>query len=131
MRSVLRTAMLFWVAWAASSQAQEMTLQQEATPEGGPPATVQEEEPRRGDPVVVTATMVPTPRERTGATVSVITGDEITLYNYDRIEDALRQVPGVDVQTTGSPGKTTFISIRGGGSQRSLVLVDGMRTGSP
>src|SRR5262245_62694512 len=126
---VLGTAMLCWLAWAASSQAQEMTLQREGTSESDRPSTAKEEEPRRVDPIVVTATMVPTPRERLGATVSVVTGEEITQYNYDRIEDALRQVPGLDVQPTGSPGKATFLSIRGSGSQRSLVLVDGMPTG--
>src|SRR5262245_2516357 len=89
------------------------------------------EETRRLDPVVVTATMVPTPLGQTAATVTVVTGDEITQYNYDRIEDVFRQVPGVQVQTTGSPGKATTLSIRGGGSQRSLVLVDGLRTASP
>ncbi len=89
------------------------------------------DEPRRLDPVVVTATMVATPLERLGATVTVVTGDEITQYNYDRIEDVFRQVPGVQVQTTGTPGKATSLSIRGGGSQRSLVLIDGLRTASP
>src|SRR5262245_25217006 len=89
------------------------------------------EETRRLDPVVVTATMVPTPLAQTAATVTVVTGDEITQYNYDRIEDVFRQVPGIQVQTTGSPGKATTLSIRGGGSQRSLVLVDGLRTASP
>jgi vitamin B12 transporter len=89
------------------------------------------EEPTRLDPVVVTATMVPTPLERLGVAVTVVTGDEITQYNYDRLEDVFRQVPGVEVQTSGSPGKTTSLSIRGGGPQRALVLVDGMRTNSP
>src|SRR5262245_44992886 len=82
-------------------------------------------------PVDATATIVPTPLAQTAATVTVVTGDEITQYNYDRIEDVFRQVPGVQVQSTGSPGKATSLSIRGGGSQRALVLVDGMRTNSP
>ena len=75
--------------------------------------------------------MVPTSLEKLAAAVTVITGEEITKYNYDRIEDVFRQVPGVQVQTSGSPGKATSLSIRGGGSQRALVLVDGMRTNSP
>jgi vitamin B12 transporter len=113
----------------APAPAQEVTLQQEGTPDV--PNVPGPEEARRLDPVVVTATMVATPEEKLGATVSVVTGDEITQYNYDRIEDAFRQVPGVTVQTTGSPGKATTLSIRGGGSQRSLVLIDGLRTASP
>ncbi len=117
------------LARPAPGQAQDVTLQQEGTPDV--PGVPGKEEARRLDPVVVTATMVATPQEKIGATVSVVTGDEITQYNYDRIEDVFRQVPGVEVQTSGSPGKATTLSIRGGGSQRSLVLIDGLRTASP
>jgi vitamin B12 transporter len=125
----LLVVMLLGLAWPALSLAQQMTLQQEGTP--GITNVPGKEEARRLDPVVVTATMVATPQEQLGATVTVVTGDEITQYNYDRIEDVLRQVPGVEVQTTGSPGKATSLSIRGGGSQRSIVLIDGLRTASP
>src|SRR5262245_62557307 len=123
-------AMVLGLVWPAPSLAQELVVQQrEGTPDIAEMPT--KEEPRRIDPVVVTATMTPTPLERLGAAVTVITGEEITNLNFDRIEDVFRQVPGVQVQTSGSPGKTTTLSIRGGGSQRALVLVDGMRTNSP
>jgi len=126
---LFRVAILLGLAWPALSVAQDLTVQQAGTPDV---ATVPgKDEARRLDPVVVTATMVATPVEQLAATVTVITGDEITQYNYDRIEDVFRQVPGVEVQTSGSPGKATSLSIRGGGSQRSLVLIDGMRTASP
>jgi vitamin B12 transporter len=144
-------AMLCGLAGPASGLAQEVK------PEGGakvepagpaltvtqPPGGAREEgtpdvgtvpgpdELRRLDPVIVTATMVPTPLAQTAATVTVVTGDEITQFNYDRIEDVFRQVPGLQVQTSGSPGKATSLSIRGAGSQRSLVLIDGLRTASP
>jgi vitamin B12 transporter len=126
---LLFAVILLGLAWPALSRAQDVTLQQEGTPDiANVPG---KEEARRLDPVVVTATMVATPLEKLGATVTVVTGDEITQYNYDRIEDVFRQVPGVQVQSTGSPGKATSLSIRGGGSQRSLVLIDGLRTASP
>src|SRR5262245_26014844 len=144
----------------ALAEAQDTTLQQQATPEPGKQATPEPGKPAAPepgkqatpepgkpaapagspprepqayqiDPVVVTATMSPTPREQLPVAVSVITGAEITKYNYSRLEDVFRDVPGVQVQTSGSPGKETFLSIRGGGPQRSLVLVDGMRTNSP
>jgi vitamin B12 transporter len=128
MRRFVAAMMIGW-AWPALSQAQDVTFQAGgAAAEGSAP---REQEAHPLEPVVVTATMAPTPRERLGAAVTVITGDEITQYDYDRIEDAFRQVPGVQVQTSGSPGKATSLSIRGGGSQRSLVLIDGMRTASP
>ena len=83
------------------------------------------------DPVVVTATKVETLQSQTGATVTVIPEEEIRLYNYDRIEEALRTVPGVEVQRSGSPGRTTSIRIRGATPQQVQVLVDGMRVKSP
>jgi vitamin B12 transporter len=127
--SWLVSATLVGLLWPTLSLAQDATAQAGgAGAEGSPP---QAQEPYRIEPVVVTATMTPTPPERLGSAVTVITGDDITGKNYDRIEDVFRDVPGVQVQTSGSPGKATTLSIRGGGSQRALVLVDGMRTASP
>ena len=132
-----------WARVSEPREAQETTLQQQAAPSGkqAPDAGKQaapdagsppgEQQAYQIDPVVVTATMSPTPREQLPVAVSVITGAEITKYNYDRLEDVFRDVPGVQVQTSGSPGKATSLSIRGGGPQRALVLVDGMRTNSP
>jgi vitamin B12 transporter len=128
MRPVV-VGILLGLAWPALGQAQDQPLQSEAPPDAG--GGTGPEAARRLDPLVVTATMVATPRERLGAAVTVVTGDTITQYNYDRIEDVFRDVPGVQVQTSGSPGKATSLSIRGGGSQRSLVLIDGLRTASP
>lgn len=94
-------------------------------------ATAWAQEVRRLEPVVVTATKVETPQERLGASVTVITEEELRTYNYDRIEDALRTVPGVEIQRSGGLGKTTSIKIRGAGSQQVQLLVDGMRVKSP
>ena len=131
--ALLAGVLLVWGALdlvrPVAGRAQDVTLEQEGSPDV--PSAPGAEEARRLDPVVVTATMVATPQEKIGATVSVVTGDEITQYNYDRIDDVFREVPGITVQTSGSPGKVTTLSIRGGGSQRSLVLIDGLRTASP
>lgn len=89
------------------------------------------QEARRMDPVVVTATKVETPQEQLGATVTVITEEELRDYNYSRIEEALRTVPGVEIQRSGSLGKTTSIKIRGAGAAQVVVLVDGLRVSSP
>jgi vitamin B12 transporter len=87
--------------------------------------------PRNLDPVVVTATKVETPQSRLGASVTVITGDEIIEKNYPTVEEALRHVPGVDIQRSGGLGKTTAIRIRGAGAQQVQVMVDGLRVKSP
>lgn len=83
------------------------------------------------EPVVITATKIETPAARVGASVTVITEDELEAYDYTRIEDALRQVPGVEVQRSGGPGKTTSIRIRGANPGQVQIMVDGMRVKSP
>ena len=88
-------------------------------------------QPRYVDPVVVTATKVETPQERLGASVTVVTGDEIVEKQYATVEEALRQVPGVDIQRSGGLGKTTALRIRGAGAQQVQVMVDGLRVKSP
>ena len=86
---------------------------------------------KQTDPVVVTATKVETPQSQLGAAVSIVTDDEVRTYHYSTVEDALRHVPGVEIQRSGSLGKTTSIKIRGAGAQQVVVLVDGMRVSSP
>ena len=86
---------------------------------------------KQTDPVVVTATKVETPQSQLGASVSIITEDDVRTYHYAGIEEALRNVPGVEIQRSGSLGKTTSIKIRGANAQQVVVLVDGMRVSSP
>lgn len=83
------------------------------------------------EPVVVTATKIETPQERLGASVTVITADEIEGKHYETVGDVLRQVPGVEIQRSGSLGKLTTLRIRGAGATQVQVLVDGLRVKSP
>jgi len=89
------------------------------------------EEPKKLDPVVVTATKIETPAEQLGASVSVVTGEDLRTYLYETPADALRNIPGVEIRRSGSLGKTTSISIRGANARQVQVLVDGMRVKSP
>ncbi len=65
---------------------------------------------RRVDPVVVTATPVETPAEQLGASVTVINGEDFETYHYPTVDEALRNVPGVEIRRSGSYGKTTSIT---------------------
>src|SRR5262245_64644021 len=93
------------------------------------PASAQE--PKKLEPVIVTGTKIETPAEQVGATVTVIDGDEIEQRVYQTVDEALRQVPGVEIRRSGSFGKTTSISIRGATPNQVQVLVDGVRVKSP
>jgi vitamin B12 transporter len=89
------------------------------------------QEPEKLEPVVVTATKIETPQEQLGASVTVITEEELRTWNHDEVHEALRQVPGVEVQRSGGLGKTTSIRIRGASPNQVQILVDGMRIKSP
>jgi vitamin B12 transporter len=89
------------------------------------------QEPRKLEPVVVTATKIETPQEQLGASVTVITEDDLRTWNYTEVHEALRQVPGVQIQQSGSFGKTAAIRIRGASPQQVQILVDGVRVKSP
>jgi vitamin B12 transporter len=91
----------------------------------------QEEKENKLDPVIVTATKIETPQERLGAAVTVITEEDFQTYRWETVGDALRHVPGVDIQRSGSLGKTTSIRIRGAGPEQVQVLVDGVRVKRP
>ena len=95
------------------------------------PVSADAQEPKPVEPVVVTATKVETPVEQLGAAVSVISGEDFKTYHYETVGDALRQIPGLEVQRSGSLGKLTTLSIRGANSNQVQILVDGIRVKSP
>src|SRR2546426_7210050 len=95
------------------------------------PRAAYAQEPKKLDPVIVTATKTETPAEQLGASVSVVTEDDFKTYHYETVEDALRTVPGVEIRRSGSLGKTTSVSIRGANANQVQVLVDGVRVKSP
>jgi vitamin B12 transporter len=85
----------------------------------------------RLDPVVVTAERLPTARAATPATVTVVTGEELTARGIRHIAEALRDVAGIDVAQTGSYGGNTALFLRGGESDYVKVLVDGVPINDP
>jgi vitamin B12 transporter len=76
--------------------------------------------------LVVTADRAPTPLARVVSPTTVITGEELRAQGVYFIQDALRQVPGAAVVSTGSYGGTTSLFLRGGESDYTKVLIDGV-----
>jgi vitamin B12 transporter len=83
------------------------------------------------DPVVVTATRTAQPLDRTGSSMSVITGADLDTRQLLFVSDALAQTPGLSVTREGGPGQVTSVFIRGAEAGESLVLVDGIRINDP
>src|SRR5437667_10788287 len=78
------------------------------------------------EPVVVSATRFDIPLDRSPASVSVISSQDIDNKQIERAADALREVPGLAVVQTGSPGQLTSVFMRGLPSQDMQVLLDGI-----
>ena len=66
------------------------------------------------------------PVEKTGASVSVVTGEQLQQRQIRHAGDALRSLPGVSVSRTGSVGGLTQVRIRGAEGNHTLVLIDGI-----
>lgn len=77
--------------------------------------------------VVVSAGAVPRPRSEAPVAVDAIGRQEIAARQIESVADALRTVPGFTVGRSGTRGALTSVFPRGGESDYTLVLVDGMR----
>ncbi|MEE9154295.1 MAG: TonB-dependent receptor [candidate division NC10 bacterium] len=77
--------------------------------------------------VVVTATRTKTPRSQLTKAVTVITKEDIKERQLLTVEEALREVPSLNVVRQGSIGSQTSVFLRGANSDQTLVLIDGVR----
>ena len=80
--------------------------------------------------VVVTASRVATPITDVIADVSIIDRDRLDQAGQSSLLDLLAQQPGVQFTSNGSYRSNSGIFLRGASASQTLVLIDGMRTGS-
>lgn len=74
----------------------------------------------------IIASRVEMPLRQIGASVSVLTADELETLSFPVLADALRTLPSVSVTQSGGLGKSTSVRIRGEEAYRTLLLIDGM-----
>ena len=77
-------------------------------------------------PVVVTATRVPVPADVVASAVTVLRGSELEAQGIRTAAEALETVPGAHVAETGSFGGQTSLFMRGGESDYTKILIDGV-----
>ncbi len=80
--------------------------------------------------LTVTASQVDTPLSLLGDSVTVLSREELDARQITTLGDALRLVPGFSVARNGGPGTVTSVFPRGGESDYTMVLVDGVRMNS-
>ncbi len=77
--------------------------------------------------IVVTATGTPTPQPQTSSSITVLSPVDLELRTG--LADALRQVPGAFVAQDGERGGQTSLFLRGGDSDDTMVMLDGVDAG--
>jgi outer membrane receptor protein involved in Fe transport len=81
--------------------------------------------------IVVTGSLITNPNLERSVPVNVTTSEEVELRQTNVAEQLLREIPGV-VPSIGSAvnngnGGNSFVNLRGLGSNRNIVLIDGVR----
>ena len=79
------------------------------------------------DAVVVTAAGVPQVTQETSKAITIIDAEDIQARNQNALIDVVRFTPGVQVRSSGGPGQTASMRIRGLRPDATAVLVDGLR----
>lgn len=87
--------------------------------------------PAEGDTIVVTGSLIRNPNLERSTPVTAVSSDQIELKQNNTAEDLLREIPGV-VANIGSAvnngnGGASLVDLRGLGSFRNVVLIDGTR----
>src|SRR5438309_2756361 len=78
------------------------------------------------EPVVVSATRFDIPLDQSPASVSVITSEDLEQKQIERVSNALREVPDLSIDQTGTAGQLTSVFTRGLRSEHTQVLLDGI-----
>lgn len=81
--------------------------------------------------IVVTGSQLPSDTRTTGSSVTVVGEQEIEDGQYRNALGALQQVPGLDIVQSGGFGGNASIFLRGGNSEGTLVLLDGIELNNP
>jgi vitamin B12 transporter len=89
-------------------------------------STATDQEEAEAEPVIVSATRTDIPLDQSPASASLISSDDLEQKQIERVSDALREVPGLNVVQTGTPGQLTSVFMRGLPSEDMQVLLDGI-----
>lgn len=88
-------------------------------------STALAQSPYELDEIVVSGGFTPVEEQRYGQSVSVLTAQDIQDRGVLTVQDALRAIPGLSV--SGSGNNFTYVRIRGGEANHTLIMVDGVQ----
>ena len=83
------------------------------------------------DEIIVTGTLIANPNITSSSPVSVIGADEVELRQVNNAEQIIRDLPGavpsIGQNVNNGNGGASFVNLRGLGTNRNIVLLDGAR----
>lgn len=79
------------------------------------------------DALVVTATRTAQVADKTLASVSIVTRDDIEKYQYKTVAEAIEGLPGVVISNYGGLGKLTSLFLRGTESNHTQIILNGVK----
>ena len=83
------------------------------------------------DEVVVSATGIPTKADQIGASISVLDEEDFLNYQERHLQNVLQRVSGVSTYSSGGPGTTSNVFLRGLTGKYTVVQLDGIQLNSP
>lgn len=83
------------------------------------------------DPVTITAGIQGQSQSHTGRNILVIKSDKFNDLPVHSVDELLRYLPGLEVQSRGPLGAQSDFVLRGGTFQQVLVILDGLRLNDP
>jgi vitamin B12 transporter len=95
------------------------------------PVLAQTSRQQAAETIIVTATRTPQSPAKIGSSVSIITGAAIVQAQSVAVVDLLRDVQGVSVTRNGGLGSQTSVRIRGGETDQTVLLIDGIKLNDP
>jgi len=80
---------------------------------------------------VVTAGRRVQPVSEVAKSISVLSEAELVQRQYQYVVDALQSLPGVAINQNGTFGGVATVTIRGGSSDQTVILIDGVQVNDP
>jgi len=89
------------------------------------------QEDQKLDTVLISSQRIPQTIEQSGRDVTVIEGKDLLDLPIASLDELLRYLPGINVQSRGGFGTQGDISLRGATFAQVLMLIDGVRINDP
>ncbi|WP_331352230.1 TonB-dependent receptor plug domain-containing protein [Cellvibrio sp. UBA7671] len=81
--------------------------------------------------IIVTGTYNPLTMEQVSSSLSVVDREMLGQLNKTNLAEVLQSIPGVLIERQGGPGGLAVASIRGGESNYTVVMIDGIAMNDP